>query len=71
LGYTPDVNKNHAIPNYTKDQRDKSEMDNRNMTHLHEMAKRCCPVPIYNATVGGSLEVYPRVDIHELLGVKA
>lgn len=67
LGYTPDVNKNHAIPNYTKDERDKSEMDNRNMLHLHEMARRCCPVPIYNATVGGYLEVYPRVDIFELL----
>jgi hypothetical protein len=28
----------------------------------HEIASRCCPVPIYNATVGGSLEVYPRIE---------
>ena len=67
LGYTPDVNKNHAIPNYTKDLRDKTEMDNRNMLTLHEMARRCSPVPIFNAAPGGSLEVYPRVDIFELL----
>jgi hypothetical protein len=67
LGYTPDVNRNHAIPNYTKDERDKSEMDNGNMLTLHKMAKRCSPIPIYNATVGGELEVYPRVDMREIL----
>lgn len=67
LGYTPDVNKNHAVPNYTSDTRDKTEMDNGNMTALHNMAKRCSPVPIYNATVGGYLETYPRVNIFELL----
>jgi len=68
LGYTSNVNKNHAIPNYTKDERDKSEMDTTNMTALHEMANRCSPVPIYNAS-GGYLEIYPRVDIEELLDV--
>lgn len=67
LGYTSNVNDNHAIPAYTTDKRDKSEMDNGNMLHLHKMAKRCCPVPIYNATVGGELEVYERVNIWELL----
>ena len=63
LGYTNDVNKNHAIPAYTTDKRDKSVMDNGNMTALHKMAKRCCPVPIYNATIGGELEIYPRVTL--------
>jgi len=67
LGYTPDRTKNHAIPDYTADESNKVEMDNGNMTALHKMAKRSSPVPIYNATVGGFLEVYPRVDIHELL----
>lgn len=67
LGYTPDVNQNHAIPNYTKDRRDKSDMDNGNMLALHKMAKRCSPIPIYNATIGGYLEVYPRVDLMEVL----
>ena len=67
LGYTPHQELNHAIPVYTTDKRDKSEQDNGNMRHLHEMAKKCCPKPIYNSTVGGELETYPRKDIWELL----
>lgn len=67
LGYTPDRTKNHAIPDYTIDESDKVKMDNGNMTALHEMARRCSPTPIFNATVGGSLEAYPRVNIHEVL----
>ena len=67
LGYTPHQELNHAVPVYTKDKRDKSEQDNGNMLHLHKMAKKCSPVPIYNATVGGELEVYERRDIWEVL----
>jgi hypothetical protein len=67
LGYTPDRTKNHAIRDYTIDDSNKVEMDNGNMTTLHKMARRCCPVPIYNATIGGYLEVYPRVNIFEIL----
>ena len=67
LGYTPYQEKNHAIPNYTTDKRDKSKLDNGNMLHLHKMAKKCSPVPIFNATVGGELEVHPRIDIWEML----
>ena len=67
LGYTPHVDLNHAIPEYTKDKSDKSVMDNGNMMTLHKMAKRSCPVPIYNATIGGELEVYKRVDLKEIL----
>lgn len=33
----------------------------------HEMSKASCPVPIYNATIGGNLEVYPRVDLMKVL----
>ena len=67
LGYTEHQHLNHAIPNYTSDKRDKSNLDNGNMLHLHKMAKRCSPVPILNATVGGELEVYPRRDIWKML----
>jgi hypothetical protein len=67
LGYTTDRTKNHAIPDYTIDNSDKVKMDNGNMTALHNMAKRCSPVPVYNATLGGFLEVYPRVDIFDVL----
>lgn len=67
LGYTPDARKNHFTPDYTKDLRDKSEMDNYNMLHAHKVADICSPVPIYNASPGGYLEVYPRVDMYEVL----
>ena len=33
----------------------------------HEIARDTSGVKIYNATVGGKLEVYPRVDIFEIL----
>lgn len=65
LGYKPDGGANHFHPNYTQDKRDRADFDNEAMTYLHEMAKRCSPVPIYNGTVGGELEVYDRVDINE------
>ena len=33
----------------------------------HEVAKRSSPIPIYNATIGGELEVYERVDLMEVI----
>ena len=68
LGYTPDRTQNHAIADYTLDASNKVVMDNGNMQALHEMARRSSPVPIYNATVGGYLETYPRVSIMDVLG---
>lgn len=48
-------------PNYSKlDYRTRLEF------HLHEIAHRSSPVPIYNATMGGTLEVHPRVDFMSL-----
>ena len=38
--------------------------------HIHEVAKKSSPAKIYNATVGGSLEVHPRVDIRKVLDGK-
>lgn len=35
--------------------------------HAYRVAKRSCPIPIYNATIGGSLEVHKRVDFYEIL----
>jgi len=67
LNYGSDYKKNHFTDKYCDDMRDRSEMDNLNMMKLHEMAKECSPVPIYNATPGGSLEVYPRVNIMDVL----
>lgn len=66
LDYTSDANKNHAIPNYTKDERDKSEMDNRNMLAAHIMASKCSKAKIFDAS-GGVLDVHPHVDMLEVL----
>jgi hypothetical protein len=35
--------------------------------HIHTVSRRSSPVPIYNATIGGSLEVHPRVNLFEVL----
>ena len=43
------------------------ERSNTNALYAHELIKRCCPVPVYNATLGGELEVYPRVDLRKVL----
>lgn len=55
------------VPDYANDPRDRSKLDNENMTQVHRVAKRSCPIPIYNATIGGALEVYERKDIYEVL----
>jgi hypothetical protein len=65
--YVSDYRKNFFTPNYTDDQRPRDELDNANMTQVHTVARRSSPVPIYNATIGGMLEVYPRVDFYEVL----
>lgn len=66
--YVPDYFKNHFIPRYTDDERDRSEEDNTNMNWLHKVAKISSPAKIYNATIGGHLEVHERVDMLEVLG---
>lgn len=40
---------------------------NNNLLAAHMQAKRSSQVDIFNATVGGYLEVYPRVDIEEIV----
>lgn len=35
--------------------------------HVHQVAKRSSPVPIYNCTVGGALEVYERKNLLDVL----
>jgi hypothetical protein len=66
--YVPDYRQNFFTENYTDDQRPRDELDNVNMTQVHTVARRSSPAPIYNATIGGMLEVHPRVDFFEVLG---
>jgi len=46
-----------------------SEQTEQNFIYAHKLAKKSCPVPIYNATVGGYLELYKRVNIFDLLNI--
>jgi hypothetical protein len=65
--YLPDYRKNFFTQNYTDDQRPRDVLDNTNMNQVHAVARRSSPVPIFNATLGGKLEVHPRVDFFEVL----
>jgi hypothetical protein len=68
--YKRDYRENFFDENYTEDFRPRDILDNTNMTQVHKVAKRSSPVPIYNATIGGMLDVHPRVDFYEVLGRK-
>jgi len=68
--FSPEYGKFHhfgKIKEFTPRQRDSAIIRIRK---AHEIAKDVCDklgVKIYNATIGGDLEVYPRVDLLELL----
>jgi hypothetical protein len=59
---------NHFNPDYAEGAR-KLPADFLNMRALwaHNVAFRSCPVPIYNCTPGGELDVYPRISLEEVL----
>lgn len=65
--YGPDYSKNHFVERYSDDERDRSELDNTNMIHMHRVAARSCPVPIYNASPFSRLDVHPKVNLEEML----
>jgi len=62
-----DYSRNFFTPDYAQDDRDRSEVDNTNMTQVHRVARRSSPIPIYNCTLGGRLEVYERKDFFEVI----
>jgi hypothetical protein len=68
--YVSDYRKNFFTENYTDDQRPRDVLDNENMIQVHTVAKRSSPIPIYNATLGGKLEVYERVNFFDVLKEK-
>ena len=77
LGYKPrdagDVDGNHFSPIYHQGIRDvsveRANIDNATQTDFHQMAKDYADkanIQILNATIGGELEVYERVDFLSL-----
>lgn len=78
LGYTPDFRLNHFDPDYSRDNFPPnpwdavywSKADDFNARVAHEIAKNECEkrgVKIYNATIGGKLDIYPRVNLADLI----
>jgi hypothetical protein len=78
LNYVVDYRANHFDPTYNDGHKPPSiaiagywaQSDEFNATCAHKIAKRECDergVKIYNATVGGSLEVYPRVNLEDIV----
>ena len=69
LGYN-EQGLNHFDDDYGNwNEMDQSER-NETEEHMHEVIKEECDrrnVEIFNATVGGQLEIYPRIDIREIL----
>jgi hypothetical protein len=69
MGFT-DGGYNHFSPVYERGESRKSEFYmNGDILWAHKIAFRCSPVPIYNCTLGGVLEVYPRKSMEEVLGI--
>jgi hypothetical protein len=78
LGYKarPDIgddDRNHFSPRYHQGIRDvsieRANIDNDTQVDMHQMAKAYVDekdIQILNASLGGSLEVYPRVDFYSL-----
>lgn len=67
LGYR-DSGNNHFASDYEVGLNDikPARYANMNILAAHMVAARSSPAPIYNATIGGSLEAYPRVDYEGL-----
>lgn len=66
--YTDKREENHFVPDYTKGWNRDVEEYNKRLVYMHKVAKRSSPIPIYNATIGGQLEVHKRVNVLEVLG---
>lgn len=61
--------KDHFSSNYRKRPRD-NRKNNEEITRSHVMARRIAEdknIQVFNATIGGELEVYPRVDIQDII----
>lgn len=62
--------KTHMVPDHPKVPRDKIEQENRNQYKAHQIAKENCDrlgIKVINCTTGGMLDMYPRMDIKNVL----
>jgi hypothetical protein len=66
LGYK-DGKSNHFDPEYEIGYQRKARYANNNTLRAHKIAMRDSPIPIYNCTIGGNLDVYPRMRMEDVL----
>lgn len=52
---------------YSKVDDDYARRNSRNVQYAHHIMKRSCPIPIYDATVNGKLDIHPKVEIERIL----
>ena len=57
----------HFMPYYSRVDSEYIERNQMMALAAHQFIKDNCPIPVYNATIGGFLEVHERVDIREVL----
>jgi hypothetical protein len=67
LGYTNGDNDHFFAGYYHSVDSSYADRNNRSALGAHKIIKRSCPIPVYNATVGGLLEVYPRVNLEDVI----
>jgi hypothetical protein len=65
-GYSDGVN-DHFCHYYQSVDREYAARNNRNVMHAHKVIRRSCPVPVFNATIGGRLDMYPRVKLENVI----
>jgi len=69
LDYT-DGNSDHFVEGYYHNvDWQYKERNESYALYAHQVIRRSSPVTVYNATLGGALEVHPRVDLLQVLGI--
>lgn len=67
-GRFSDPKKDHVTKNYyRKVDPDYAIRNNENIQMAHDLIKQKCPIPVYDATVGGFLTQYPKVPLEEMV----
>jgi len=66
LGYGNEIGHDHFSTDYSLNTKKLTKWDIDNVSYCHAVAKHTSGVPIFNATVGGSLELHERVSFDEL-----
>jgi len=67
LGFTNGGVDDHFMRYYDRVDTNYVERNESHARAAHALIKKCCPVPVYNATIGGALDLYPRMDLTKVM----